>query len=239
MTFDIKRRLKLLFRPDAHTAALEREACASSLPRRARCRPRSRLRSRTRASRQLSDASSNSAALLSTIRYGVEVQLCKSGSGPACGRSRGLGLRACNSGKVLVNKAPDGHASSNRADGVMIAFAPVSRGMHFLGVFGSDGFDTGRPSDLGLRTSSTVKGRPQGDEKGSALDRISVPRKRSCWGLKVEPTIGLRDGASARSRPKRARPNPYAFCAVSSARESASIRKRYGRRSNLTLTAST
>jgi phage terminase large subunit len=32
-------------------------------------------------------------------------------------------------GKVLVNKAPDGHASPDRADSVMIAFAPVKRGI--------------------------------------------------------------------------------------------------------------
>ena len=32
-------------------------------------------------------------------------------------------------GKVLVNKAPEGHASPNRADSVMIAFAPVSAGI--------------------------------------------------------------------------------------------------------------
>ena len=35
-------------------------------------------------------------------------------------------------GKVLVNKAPDGHSSPNRADSVMIAFAPVSRGMSIM-----------------------------------------------------------------------------------------------------------
>jgi phage terminase large subunit len=38
-------------------------------------------------------------------------------------------------GKVLVNKAPDGHASPNRADSVMIAFAPVSRGFEIIGIF--------------------------------------------------------------------------------------------------------
>ena len=42
-------------------------------------------------------------------------------------------------GKVLVNKAPDGHASPNRADSVMIAFAPVSRGIQLIGIFGGDG----------------------------------------------------------------------------------------------------
>jgi phage terminase large subunit len=35
-------------------------------------------------------------------------------------------------GKVLVNKAPDGQASPNRADSVMIAFAPVSKGVQFM-----------------------------------------------------------------------------------------------------------
>ena len=39
-------------------------------------------------------------------------------------------------GKVLVNKAPDGHSSPNRADSVMIAFAPVSAGISIIGVFG-------------------------------------------------------------------------------------------------------
>ena len=38
-------------------------------------------------------------------------------------------------GKVQVNKAPDGHASPNRADSVMIAFAPVSLGVQLVGVF--------------------------------------------------------------------------------------------------------
>ena len=38
-------------------------------------------------------------------------------------------------GKVQVNKAPDGHASPNRADSVMIAFAPVSLGVQLIGVF--------------------------------------------------------------------------------------------------------
>jgi hypothetical protein len=43
-------------------------------------------------------------------------------------------------GKVLVNKAPDGHSSPNRADSVMIAFAPVKRtGVQLIGIFGSDG----------------------------------------------------------------------------------------------------
>jgi phage terminase large subunit len=42
-------------------------------------------------------------------------------------------------GKVVVNKAPDGHASPNRADSVMIAFVPVSRGISFVGMFGADG----------------------------------------------------------------------------------------------------
>lgn len=37
-------------------------------------------------------------------------------------------------GKVVVNKAPDGHASPNRADSVMIAFAPVSRGIQLYGM---------------------------------------------------------------------------------------------------------
>jgi hypothetical protein len=44
-------------------------------------------------------------------------------------------------GKVLVNKAPDGHASPNRADSVMIAFAPVKRGIQMIGVFGADGYE--------------------------------------------------------------------------------------------------
>ena len=42
-------------------------------------------------------------------------------------------------GKVLVSKAPDGHASPNRADSVMIAFAPVNRGVSLIGIFGGDG----------------------------------------------------------------------------------------------------
>jgi phage terminase large subunit len=37
-------------------------------------------------------------------------------------------------GKVVVNKAPDGHASPNRADAVMICFAPVSRGAGLIGI---------------------------------------------------------------------------------------------------------
>jgi phage terminase large subunit len=37
-------------------------------------------------------------------------------------------------GKVLVNKAPDGHSSPNRADSVMIAFAPVKRGGGLFGI---------------------------------------------------------------------------------------------------------
>jgi hypothetical protein len=52
-------------------------------------------------------------------------------------------------GKVVVNKAPDGHASPNRADSVMIAFAPVSRGIQFLGVFGSHGFTPSDPKIWG------------------------------------------------------------------------------------------
>lgn len=43
-------------------------------------------------------------------------------------------------GKVLVNKAPDGHASPNRADAVMIAFAPVTRGVEIIGIWDADGF---------------------------------------------------------------------------------------------------
>ena len=43
-------------------------------------------------------------------------------------------------GKILVNKAPDGHASPNRADAVMIAFAPVTRGVEILGIWDADGF---------------------------------------------------------------------------------------------------
>ena len=35
-------------------------------------------------------------------------------------------------GKVVINKAPAGHASPNRADSVMIAFAPVSAGMSIM-----------------------------------------------------------------------------------------------------------
>jgi phage terminase large subunit len=42
-------------------------------------------------------------------------------------------------GKVVANKAPDGHSSPNRADSVMIAFAPVSRGISLIGIFGGDG----------------------------------------------------------------------------------------------------
>ena len=43
-------------------------------------------------------------------------------------------------GKVLVNKAPEGHASPNRADSVMIAFAPVGSGIQLIGFFDADGF---------------------------------------------------------------------------------------------------
>ena len=42
-------------------------------------------------------------------------------------------------GKVIVNKAADGLASPNRADSVMIAFAPVNRGVQLIGIFGGDG----------------------------------------------------------------------------------------------------
>jgi phage terminase large subunit len=43
-------------------------------------------------------------------------------------------------GKIIVNKAPDGHSSPNRADSVMIAFAPVKRsGVQLIGIFGTDG----------------------------------------------------------------------------------------------------
>ncbi len=38
-------------------------------------------------------------------------------------------------GKMLVNKAPDGHASPNRADSLTIAFAPVSSGFQLIGWF--------------------------------------------------------------------------------------------------------
>ncbi len=38
-------------------------------------------------------------------------------------------------GKVLVNKAPDGHASPNRADSLTIAFAPVPSGFQLIGWF--------------------------------------------------------------------------------------------------------
>jgi phage terminase large subunit len=43
-------------------------------------------------------------------------------------------------GKVVINKAPAGHASPNRADSLMIAFAPVSSGVQLLGVWDADGF---------------------------------------------------------------------------------------------------
>lgn len=39
------------------------------------------------------------------------------------------------SGKVQINKAPDGHASPNRADSIVIAFAPVSAGISVIGIF--------------------------------------------------------------------------------------------------------
>lgn len=38
-------------------------------------------------------------------------------------------------GKVLIEKTPDGHVSPNRADSVMISFAPVGSGMRVIGVF--------------------------------------------------------------------------------------------------------
>jgi len=38
-------------------------------------------------------------------------------------------------GKILINKAPDGHMSPNRADCVMISFAPVSSGPSIVGAF--------------------------------------------------------------------------------------------------------
>ena len=39
-------------------------------------------------------------------------------------------------GKVEINKAPAGHASHNRADSLMIAFAPVvSSGFEIIGVW--------------------------------------------------------------------------------------------------------
>ena len=145
MTFDIKRRLKLLFRPDAHTAALEREAW--------RVLATEARKVQAALSIEIEDEGFE-AVVRRIIEIGSPIEhdplRCRGATlqvrlGPACGRSRGLGLRACNSGKVLVNKAPDGHASPNRADGVMIAFAPVSRGMHFLGVFGSDGFTPADP----------------------------------------------------------------------------------------------
>jgi phage terminase large subunit len=37
-----------------------------------------------------------------------------------------------SAGKIVINKAPAGHASPNRADSIMIAFAPVRMGMQFL-----------------------------------------------------------------------------------------------------------
>jgi hypothetical protein len=39
-------------------------------------------------------------------------------------------------GKVVVNKAPDGHASPNRADSVMICYAPITTGIQIIGMFG-------------------------------------------------------------------------------------------------------
>jgi phage terminase large subunit len=36
-------------------------------------------------------------------------------------------------GKIVINKAPDGHKSPNRADAVVIAFAPISRGIRVVG----------------------------------------------------------------------------------------------------------
>jgi hypothetical protein len=38
-------------------------------------------------------------------------------------------------GKVLINKSPDGHRSPNLADSIVLAFAPVSRGVEMVGVF--------------------------------------------------------------------------------------------------------
>jgi phage terminase large subunit len=44
-------------------------------------------------------------------------------------------------GKVVINKAPAGHASPNRADSLMIAFAPVvSSGFSIIGFLDDDGF---------------------------------------------------------------------------------------------------
>jgi hypothetical protein len=48
-----------------------------------------------------------------------------------------------------VNKAPDGHSSPNRTDSVMIAFAPVSRGQQFLGIWGPHGFEPADPKIWG------------------------------------------------------------------------------------------
>lgn len=38
-------------------------------------------------------------------------------------------------GKIVINKAPDGHVSPNRADAVMISFAPSATGITILGAF--------------------------------------------------------------------------------------------------------
>jgi hypothetical protein len=40
-----------------------------------------------------------------------------------------------NAGKIVINKAPDGHRSPNRADSVMIAFAPKKAAFAVIGVF--------------------------------------------------------------------------------------------------------
>jgi phage terminase large subunit len=43
--------------------------------------------------------------------------------------------RPNENGKTLINKQPDGHPSPNRADAVMIAFAPRSAGVSVIGIF--------------------------------------------------------------------------------------------------------
>jgi hypothetical protein len=50
-------------------------------------------------------------------------------------------IRYNSVGKVVINKAPAGHASPNRADSLMIAFAPVvSSGFSIIGFLDDDGF---------------------------------------------------------------------------------------------------
>jgi phage terminase large subunit len=52
-------------------------------------------------------------------------------------------------GKVVVNKAPDGHSSPNRADSVMIAFAPINRGVQYIGMMVGNEFIEADPKIWG------------------------------------------------------------------------------------------